>query len=187
MSKEKQDEKQDGCIKFNRNSWHYKVTDYVFPYSLSRSYKKYSLCPYMRMVLVSVILYPFMQVWNRLPYKIREFAWIFQAELIFLFLVMIASFVIDYGDSTYETQSMPPFWDLVAYGFLGGNVIGIVGGLVLFGAYALVDYIKGRPKKTKAKREHKTTGLFKAYVHAKHNKICPCVEFIDEVKDEELK
>lgn len=182
MSEEKE---QDGCVKFNRSSWHYKVTNYVFPYALSHSYKKYNLCPYMRMVLVSVLAYPFMQIWNRLPYKLREFAWIFQAEFIFLFLVMVASFVIDYGDSTYDVQSMPPFWEMVAYGFLGGNIIGIVGGLVLFGSYALSDYIRGRPKK--AKREHKTTGLFKAYVHSKHNKICPCVEFVDEVKDEDLK
>jgi len=172
-------EKQDGCIKFNKNSWHYKVTNYVFPYALTRRYQKYSLCPYMRMVLVSVMAFPFMQIWNRLPYQIRDQAWIFQAEFVFLFLVMVASFLIDYGDSQYETQVFPPFWELVGYGFLGGNLIGIGGGLVIFGSYALIEYIKDRPK---TKRTHKTTGLFKAYVHAKHNKICPCVEFVDEDK-----
>jgi len=180
-------EQKDGCIKFNKNSWHFKVCNYVFPYSLDRRYKQYNLCPYMRMVLASVIAFPFMVIWNKFPYQIRDQAWIFQAELIFFFLVMIVSFVIDYGDSTYEVQSMPPFWDLVAYGFLGGNVFGIIGGLVIFGAYSLSDYLKNRPKKNKVPREHKTTGLFKAYMESKHNKICPCVEFIDEVKDEELK
>jgi len=168
----------DSCLKFNKNSWHYKVTNYVFPYTLTHSYKKYNLCPYMRMVLVSVIAYPFMVIWNRLPYQVRDQAWVFQAEFIFLFCVMIAAFLIDYGDSNSgEVQVFPPFWELVGYGFLGGNAFGIVGGLVIFGGYALSDYLKHRHKKTTI---HKTTGLFKAYVEAKHNKICPCVEFVED-------
>lgn len=164
----------NGCVQFSKNSWHYKVADYVFPYVLDNKHRMMSLCPYLRMVIASIIAVPFMVVWNRFPYQVRNQAWLFQAELVFLACIVGGAFVMDYADSV-NRDILPPFLELVGYGFFGGNAVGIIGGLILYGAWALKDNIKKRPKK-----EHRTRGLIKTYIGAKHEKICPCVEFVKD-------
>ena len=160
--------KTDGCVKFNKNSWHYRMADYIFWIGGHRT----NLCPYMRMVVVSIFLLPFVAGWRQLPDKIQNNAWLIQGELIFLFLVMIVGAVVDYGD---VDGVFPPWIEIVGYGFLGGNMIGLIGMSVLVGITTLVDYIQNRPHK-----EHRTRGLLKTYMKSKHDKICPCVEFEDE-------
>ena len=160
----------DGCVKFNTDSWHYKAVSFVV-YRGRKIYHKTNLCPYMRLVVASMILLPFVWLWRKLPYVIQDNAWIAQVEIIFLFAVMIVSVGIDIGD---VDSIFPPFWDLVAYGFIGGNSVGILGGMFLFGLFYLVDYIKERPKK-----EHRTRGLIKTYIESKHDKISPCEEFVE--------
>lgn len=168
----------DGCVKLKRNSWHYKVTDYVFPYMLDSPYKSFNLCPYLRMVIAAAFSYPFMLVWNKFPYGVKKHAGLFQAEFIFLFSVVGMAILLDFVDTFEETEALPPVLDMIAIGFFGGNLVGIGGGLIIYGFIKLIDYLKHRPK-----TEHRTTGLLKAYVHAKHNKICPCVEFVDDEED----
>lgn len=161
----------DGCIKFSKNSWHVKVVDYVFPDAF---WGRLNLCPYLRMVVAATFSYPFMLVWNRFPHRLRKHAGLFQMEFVFFFMVVGVAFLFDIVDSTQETQQLPPFLEMVVIGFFGGNAVGIVGGLILFGIWRLVDYLKGRPK-----NQNSTIGLVKAYMHAKHSKICPCLEFVD--------
>lgn len=171
-------DKPDGCVRFNRKSWHYKTANYVFPYTLEHydgKPKGTNLCPYMRMVLFSTLAIPFMAMWNQLPDRVKDFAGYIQAELIFLALVIIVSFTLTVTDPLDDVIFFPPFSTLVFYGFIGGNVVGILGGGFLIGCVALGDYIKGRPKK-----EHRTAGLLKTYMNSKHEKICPCVEFVDD-------
>ena len=168
----------DGCVQFNVNSWHYKVTKTVFPdYATDWDNKprKTSLCPYMRHVVVAMLLVAFVVPWRKLPYRIQDYAWLVQAESIFLILVVSTAYAMDFADEYIGNDRIIPFNDLVMYGFLGGNLVGVVGGLLIFGAYSLSEYIKGRPKK-----DHKTRGLLKTYMSAKHDKICPCVEFVDD-------
>jgi len=138
----------------------------------------------MRHVVASIILLPSMILWNRLPYQIRDHADLVKAELIFLALVMLVAWLLDFADMYNEInnstpQVFPPFLDMVAIGFFAGNAVGVVGGLVLWGAFSLYDYIKQRPK-----IKHRTTGLIKTYMKAKHDKICPCVEFTGEKENE---
>lgn len=164
----------DGCVQFNKNSWHYKITHFIFPSLFWHD--GVNLCPYMRAVVASILLLPFIYAWRKLPCRVQDYSWLIQAELIFFSLVLLASFLIDYVDPLAKNPNVfPPFLDLVAYGFIGGNIVGIVGGLFIFGVYSLTEYIKGRPKK-----EHKTRGLLKTYMESKHDKICPCVEFVDD-------
>lgn len=165
----------DGCVKFNRSSWHYRVTNYVFPYVLTQKHKTFNLCPYLRMVIAATFSIPFMVIWNQFPERVRDQAVIFQVEFGFLFLVMIFAFGLDIMDEFKETNALPPWLDMIAIGFFGGNFFGIVGVLSILGVTHLIDYIKDRDKP-----KHKSVGLFKAYVNAKHDKICPCVEFEDE-------
>jgi len=164
----------DGCVQFSKNSWHYKLTHYVFP-ALFWSDRGINLCPYMRAVVASILSVVFVAGWRKLPDRIQEFAWVAQGEVIFLALVVIFAGFLDFMDTYKETDKLPEFLDLVAIGFFGGNVIGLFIAGCILGAFALKDYIEGRPK-----TDHKTRGLIKTYVQSKHDKICPCVEFEEE-------
>ena len=163
----------DGCVQFSKNSWHYKITHFVFP-ALFWSLHGINLCPYMRAVIASIFSIPFVYAWRKLPDKIQNNAWLVQGELIYLLIVIACVGFIDFMDTYKEADKFPAFFDMVAYGFLGGNVIGLVIAGAVMGGFALKDYIEGRPKK-----DHKTRGLIKTYVASKHDKICPCVEFED--------
>lgn len=167
----------DGCVQFNKNSWHYKATKFVFERRLvdyADRPRPINLCPYMRAVVFATALIPFIFMWRKLPYRVQEFGWLVQVECIFMFLVLAVSYGMNIADESAGNDKFPPFNDLVMYGFLGGNLVGIVGGALVFGVISLTEYIKGRPRK-----EHKTRGLVKTYMASKHDKICPCVEFVD--------
>ncbi len=164
---------KDGCVKFNKNSWHYKLVHFVFPSFFWSASGIVNLCPYMRRVVISVLSVIFVAGWRKLPDRIQDFAWIAQGEVIFLSLVAIVAGVMDVADEQAK-QILPDYWTLVAIGFLAGNAIGLFGAGFIFGAFSLSDYIKKRPKK-----DHRTRGLVKTYMASKHDKICPCVEFVD--------
>lgn len=162
----------DGCVQFSKNSWHYRIAHFVFP-SLFWS-SGINLCPYMRAVIASIIGIAFVYAWRKLPDRIQEYAWIAQGEVIFLTLVIITVGIMDLVDTFRGNDRLPAFLDMVAYGFLGGNAVGLAIVGCVAGAFVLKDYIEGRPKK-----DHRTRGLIKTYVKSKHDKICPCVEFED--------
>jgi len=168
----------DGCVQFSKNSWHYKATNYVFPHKIE-SYngtpRPINLCPYMRAVLASIFLISFVAPWRKLPYAIQDNAWLVQAELIFLTLVVICAGAMDFADTYRGNDRLPVLGDMVLIGFFGGNLVGVVGGALIALGFKLKDYLDGRPSKN-----HKTRGLIKTYVASKHDKICPCVEFEDD-------
>ncbi len=165
----------DGCVQFNINSWHYKLVHFVFPAFFWSESGMVNLCPYMRRVVISAFAVIFVAGWRKLPDRIQEFAWIAQGEVIFLAIIVMVAGIMDISDERIGNERLPIFQDMVLIGFIGGNIIGLVGFGVIFGVVALIDYIKDRPKK-----EHKTRGLIKTYVTSKHDKICPCVEFTDD-------
>ena len=77
---------KDGCVKFDKKSWHYRIAVFVFPIL---RWRDMNLCPYMRMVLASVFLLPFVAGWRKLPDVIQDNAWLVQVELFYLFLVIL--------------------------------------------------------------------------------------------------
>ncbi len=162
----------DGCVQFSKNSWHYKLVHFVFPSFFWSETNMVNLCPYMRRVIISIVSVIFVAGWRKLPYRIQEYGWVAQGEVIFLSIIVIMAGVLDFMDTYKETDKLPIFQDMVLIGFIGGNIVGLVitGGVL--GGFALSDYIKKRPKK-----DHKTRGLVKTYMQSKHDKICPCVEF----------
>ncbi len=167
----------DGCVQFSKNSWHYKAVNYVFRDKVQHydgAPKQINLCPYMRAVVASMLSIIFVAGWRKLPYGIQDNAWLVQAELIFFAIIIVASASLGYLDDQNK-DILPPFEHLVAYGFFGGNLVGVVGGACVAGAWRLKDHLDAKPK-----TEHKTRGLIKTYVASKHDKICPCVEFEDD-------
>ncbi len=165
----------DGCVQFNINSWHYKLVHFVFPAFFWSESGMVNLCPYMRRVVISAFAVIFVAGWRKLPDRIQEFAWIAQGEVIFLAIIVMVAGVMDISDERIGNERLPIFQDMVLIGFIGGNVIGLVITVGVLTGFAIVDYIKKRPKK-----DHKTRGLVKTYVQSKHDKICPCVEFEDD-------
>lgn len=165
----------DGCVQFSKNSWHYKLVHLVFPAFFWSETNMVNLCPYMRRVIISVLAVAFVVPWRKLPDRIQDNAWIVHGELIFLFLVASMAGYLDFMDNYRATDNLPIFQDLVLIGFIGGNVIGLIGFALIAGGFALKDRIKRRPK-----TDHKTRGLIKTYVASKHDKICPCVEFSND-------
>lgn len=164
----------DGCVQFSKNSWHFKLVNLVFPYYLihyNGAIRQVNLCPYMRRVIAGILSVAFVVPWRKLPYRIQDNAWLVQAELIFFAIILIGAFTFDVVD-TMNKDVFPDFWTMVLIGFIGGNIVGVVGGLLMLGVTSLKDYIDGRPKK-----EHRTRGLIKTYMQSKHERICPCVEF----------
>jgi len=165
----------DGCVQFNKNSWHYKLVHFVFPAFFWSETGRVNLCPYMRRVVISVLAVIFVAGWRKLPDGIQEYGWVAQGEVIFLAIIVIVAGFMDIADERVGNEKLPEFLDMVAIGFLGGNIIGLLITVTALGGFALSDYIKKRPK-----TDHKTRGLIKTYVESKHNKICPCVEFNDD-------
>lgn len=166
----------DGCVKFNKHSWHFILVNLVFPHYLldwNNKVKKVNLCPYMRHVLAGLFLVAFVVPWRQLPDRVQDYAWVVQAQLIFLALVIMVSFFIDLAST-----GIHPFLESVAIGFVGGNILALIGGLFIFGCMAVKDVIDDRPRKER--KPNRTKGLIKTYMNSKHEKICPCVEFVED-------
>ena len=185
-------EETDSCVKFSRHSWHYRLLWFIFgkyylqdvvsEAALDEKNKMYyktvwkdkhiSLCPYMRRVVYAILLLPGMAIWKKLPYSVTQFKDLIHIELIFATLCLFAHILINLNPDWVEAGAG---WAWII-GFLGGNALGLLAfGVIMLGD-RMRDRIRNRPKKYK---DHKTTGLIKTYVKAKHHKICPCVEFVD--------
>ena len=192
-------EQKDSCVQFNRNIWHRRLHDLVYgkralqrlDYELKldenrNSYydhkyvdREINLCPYMRRIIWACVLFPFLIIWRHLPqswqYRVDEA----RAIVVFAILCAIAHTIIAY---TFDV------WYAGLVGFFGG--MGIAFGV--WGLVMIVEKIKWRryEKRLKDRKEGKerkkkirfNTGLIWAYFHAKHEKICPCIEFVDEVE-----
>jgi len=174
----------DSCVKFSRNAWHSRLLLYVlgkgyfFWFNWNEEKKSYedepkhiNLCPYVRLVFASLVLFPFLVVWRHLPEYIQDNPDIARALIIWAIICLVIHVaVVSYDDELW-------YVGLVIY-FGGISVVLLSVGLIL-GVGELIDRIKARRRKAPIK-EHKTVGLLKSYAHAKHEKICPCVEFVEE-------
>ena len=196
-------EKPDTCVKFSRNSWHRKLHDIVYgkhelqqldnelkldeDNNAYRDYfwvdKQINLCPYMRRIVWACVLFPFLLVWRHLPTNWKYHKTEARAIVVFAILCTIAHVLLAYGAG---------IWYAGLIGFFGG--MGIAFGV--WGLMILCEKIEwkltekrfkeikeGKIKKTKNKK-FINIGLISAYLHAKHEKICPCIEFVDVEKKE---
>lgn len=183
-------DQDNACVRFSRNSWHRRLVGYVW----GNKYLQYvdfttklddagvastkkemrdkyiSLCPYIRRVILGSMVFPFMAIWKSLPETIRYYKDLIHVEIIYAFLCLTAHILINLRPEWVEAGAG---WAL-PIGFFGGNALGILGFFAIAGVMRIKDHIDNRPQK-----EHRTRGLVKEYMEAKHNKICPCVEFVD--------
>lgn len=216
-----------------RTTWHYRLIDYVYKGQWDHKRHPTNLCPYMRKIVMAIILLPGMAVWHNLPDRLTDHPDVAKSLVILAIMVHTIMFILTVTSggelilkdteyiitqypclAQYDLQSCVDvvttvkseisftadgtvlnvktsevertvltikwWWGWAVYfGIIAAIII-----IVLFsaGVVALYDKIRDRPYKPHKKSE--TRELVSAYFTAKHNKICPCIDFKDSEKAE---
>ncbi len=191
------DEKTNGCIKFTKNTWHYRLVIFVFGkyYFNSKTYrhgtwieKGYdtSLCEYFWTVVLCSLVFPFKGFWHILPYGIKQHEDIIKVLLIWLIIsVIVHAFVVFRGIGVPEVQ----VWYLGFAIFFGGIGFALAGIGFIFGIMKVGDkydeWLKNKLQTRRSKtKKIKKPSLALEFIKAKKSKICPCIQFVDEEKEE---
>jgi len=187
---------ETGCIKFNKKSWHYRLVKYVFgKYFFSgQEYvnrkwvdKGYdtSLCEYFWTVVLCGLIFPFKAFWNNLPYAITDHADTCKAVLLWAIASAGLHYFLMYQISIKEITT--DMWYLGFVIFFAG--IGV--SLAVIGFLALIFKLNEKVDKyVKKKAEEENTvkiskpSLLTEFLKAKKNKVCPCIKFVEEEKNE---
>ncbi len=174
-------------LTYSKNAWHYRLVNWVFPWFFETSYgcgeSKTNLCPYVRAILASLILAPWVVIWRALPDVIKTHPNIGRGVIIYFFLSHGVAYLLNHALVTVDNK--PEIWWLGWGIFFGGIITALVIiGLVVIGS-TMVDKINDR--RTEYRRNHpkdytkdSTIRLVADYVEAKHENICPCIVFKDE-------
>jgi hypothetical protein len=183
---------QNGCIKFNKKSWHYRVVVFYFGKYFFNS-KRYvhgdwiekgydtSLCEYFWTVVLCCFIFPFKGIWHILPNIMTDHEDIAKAVILWAICSAFLHYFLVYQFSIKEINS--DMWYLSIIIFFGGIgiALGIVGLLaVVFKANEVFDnYVK---KKQEEKKPHQPSkpSLLVEFLKANKKKVCPCVKFVDE-------
>lgn len=164
----------DSCLKFNKNSWHYKLVFFLygrwyFPIP-QYSTRKISLCKYFWTVVTGVFIFPFIKLWRSLPYSIRDHEDLGRAISIWAVICGIIHIVAWSFLAEYWWLGFTVFFSVLGVGAL-------IGAVIIF----IIDLIdKHREKQSKKTRR---PSLLKEFIKARKNKVCPCIEFVED-KDE---
>ena len=189
---------EESSLKCDTNSWHFKT--------INETWKNYhwtpvprNFCPYMRKLVVSLIVLPFVLLWRQFPESIRNyqdiaitlFSYFIIVHTVYALLFVLSGGVWydrewENGNVINETVKQFEWWWGTAF-YLGSiAVVGAVIGLVM----VVCDYLDERKRKQREQgvySKNKSVSLFKDYMHAKHNKICPFMDFYnskEEKKDD---
>jgi hypothetical protein len=183
-------EEVNGCLKFNRNSWHFRIVTFIFGkyWFSSFDYRTHnekgfdtSLCSYFWTVVLCTFLFPFKFVWNKIPNKITDHEDTCKAVLLWALASAGLHYFLIYQISIKEINSDMWYFGFVL--FFGG--IGVaLGGI---GIIALIFKLNDKVDKyVKKKAEEENTvkiskpSLLVEFLKAKKNKVCPCIKFVDE-------
>ena len=188
------EEKTNGCIKFTKNTWHYRLVIFVFGKHYFSGEKYYkgkwikqgydtSLCEYFWTVVLCSLIFPFKGFWEILPYGVKQHEDIIKVLLIWLIIsVIVHAFVVFKGIGVPEVQ----VWYLGIVIYFGG--IGVaLGGIGILAVIfkmndAVDDYYKKRKESKHDEKESKPS-LLVEFLKAKKNKVCPCIKFVEEEKE----
>ena len=165
-------------LKFSKGSWHRRIVEwgvgegyfYRYNYKTDKydSPKLHNLCPYMRLLVGIILSSPWIGLYKLLP----DYCKIDHPDLTKIFLIIgsICSIIHIIG-----TLALGLEWWTVPLGTAVFIAI-VMGGVgFLFGEMALKDHLDERP------RSHKPS-LVREYMRAKHNKVCPAIEFEGDIK-----
>lgn len=187
----------DNCMNFNKNTWHYRVVVFVFgKYFFSgKTYyhgkwkdKGYdtSLCEYFWTVLFCSFIFPFKGLWHVLPDVLTDHEDVAKALMIWAGVATGLHFYL-----IYPLNLVPEsYWWFGIALYFGG----IACALALIGILAVVfklndkldDYTKRKAEEKQPDKPSKPS-LLVEFLKAKKSKVCPCIKFVDEEKEDEKK
>lgn len=162
-------------MKISKNAWHYKLLAWeTYDGTLSSVDMPKNLCPYMRKLVKSIVTAPVRYAYRLLPDIMQEHA--DTVKILGIVAAIIHLFV--WGFTTAEPKFEYEWWyTFAAYGAISG-VIGTIVGL-MFGVDALINLRENKKKDCKVSGPNIVT----QYIKAKHNKICPIIEFVKDEDD----
>lgn len=168
-------EQIDSCLKLSKGSWHYKMLlilkgGYYF-YHYDKKQKRLSLCKYFWTVVIGIFQYPFTVMWRSLPLSIQDHDEAGKAIGVWLAICIVIEIV---------SRIIDPSWWWVGFTvfFIGLAFVGVI-----VGAISLFEFLEDKNYERQMKRRiERKPSLFKEFIKAKKNKVCPCIEFVDEVK-----
>ncbi len=166
-------------LKFSKESWHRRIVEwgigegyfYRYNYKTDKydSLRQHNLCPYMRLLVGIILSSPWIGLYKLLP----KYCTYDHPDLTKIFLIIgsICSTIHIIGTLLFNLE----WWEVP----LGVTIfiiiiMGFVG--LMFGLMALKDHLEKKPK------SHKPS-IVREYMRAKHDKVCPEIEFEDEVKE----
>lgn len=145
-----------------------------------------SLCPYMRKLLFTIPYSPFLYVWRKMPEPIHEFKDLAIIAIAISFVVHGLVHLSNTMAIIGGNEPMPWWtgWAIIFGGALTIATLVIVGLLIIKGLSKGFDYIKCKRGDVEIKKPS-TMCLVEDFIEAKHDKICPMIEFVDDDKDEQ--
>lgn len=172
-------------LKFEKNSWHRRI----ITWGLGRSYLQYhdwdkdnekmiwvekdniNLCPYMRALIGVFLVSPWIALYKLLPkYCTVDHP---DATRLFLLIGSICSIIHILGTGFLEYE----WWYVPAGVIVMTTIVSAITGLI-FGSMALNDWIHSKRSERKWSKGDKPS-IVREYIKAKHNKVCPQIEFVD--------
>jgi len=170
-------------ITFGKNPWHRRI----ITWGLGREYlqwrewdadsgkykwkdERINLCPYMRALLCVFLISPWIAFWKILP---KYCTYDHEDETkAFLIIGSIFSTLHVIGTQYWGFE----WWWVLAFVGAVSVIVTVLIGLAL-GLMVLKERWDDRPI-----TQHKPS-LLKEYVKAKHDRVCPCIEFVEDESD----
>jgi hypothetical protein len=167
-------------LRYSRNTWHYKIMLWAWGFDKwSNEFKEHklprNLCPYLRKLVFTIPYSPFLYIWRKMPHVIREH----KDGVIAIILITIGTHGCVFAISQHQDLPWWIGWFVLFIGtvFIGGGMVALIG--IIKAISKGYDYIKC--KRTNNGLEIKkpsTMCLIEDFLEAKHNKICPRIEFV---------
>ena len=179
-----------GILRYSNKTWHYKFMLWVWAWSsYSPAYKNgtyaykipRSLCPYMRKLVFGIPLAPFLYVWRKMPDAVQDAKDLAIVVVVISIIIHTIVFLADIIRVSAGMESMPWYtgWAVIFIGtFVITSLILICIGIIKVFSKTF-DYIKCKRGDTEIKKPT-TMCLVEDFLEAKHDKICPMIEFYDE-------
>jgi len=157
---------------------------YFFHHGDKKYPKQINLCPYFRAVIGTMIIFPFMFAWKNMPESIRDHRDGMVGILVWLLISVIINIF-------FFSRSESFWWLGLAVFFSGlGVVASMIALKLLFEKISYKMYMRRRNKMRKKPLDSNkppVLSLVGEFIRSKHEKICPCIEFVDEKKEVEPK
>jgi len=183
-------------IKCDQNSWHYRLIHETWKNEHFTPVPR-NFCPYMRKLIASMFLFPLILVWRKMPESVQYHEDLVKTLFVYGLIVHVfyGLMYLFSGGVYYEREfedgvmvseivhQMEWWWGTAFYLLSIGAVGGVIGLFIIIADWN--DRRKERLREQGKYKKNQTVNIFKQYIHAKHSKICPRMEFYKSGNEDE--